>query len=79
MYFKFKYKRRVYKSIHIVQKNINSKINIKKFVDLIRTNQISKVARYLEKGFDPNFHISDDGKNIYFNFIIKYLFTKDDF
>ncbi len=60
--FQFKYKRRVYKAIHLVQKNINLKVNIKKFIECVRTNQISKVSRYLEKGFDPNFHISDDGK-----------------
>ncbi|CAF3616590.1 unnamed protein product [Rotaria sp. Silwood1] len=59
-YLEFKYKRRVYKAIHLVQKNINLKVNTKKFIDCIKTNQISKVARYLEKGFDPNFHISDD-------------------
>ncbi|CAF4262084.1 unnamed protein product, partial [Adineta steineri] len=59
-YLEFKYKRRVYKAIHLVQKNINLKINVKKFIESVRTNQISKVSRYLEKGFDPNFHISDD-------------------
>jgi len=42
-------------------------MNTKKFVDAIKTNQICKVARYLEKGFDPNFHISDDGKSKKFN------------
>ncbi|CAF1142377.1 unnamed protein product [Rotaria sordida] len=61
-YLEFKYKRRVYKAIHLVQRNINSKISTKKFVDCIKTNQVSKVTRYLEKGFDPNFHISNDGK-----------------
>ncbi|CAF1116801.1 unnamed protein product, partial [Rotaria sordida] len=59
-YLEFKYKRRVYKAIHLVQRNINSKISTKKFVDCIKTNQVSKVTRYLEKGFDPNFHISND-------------------
>ncbi|CAF2881473.1 unnamed protein product [Rotaria sp. Silwood2] len=59
-YLEFKYKRRVYKAIHLVQKNINSKISTKKFIDCIKTNQVSKVSRYLEKGFDPNFHISND-------------------
>ena len=37
----------------------------RKFIDCIKTNQVSKVARYLEKGFDPNFHISNDGKSSY--------------
>lgn len=59
-YLEFKYKRRVYKAIHLVQKNLTSKINTKKFVEWIKTNQVAKVARCLEKGFDPNFHINDD-------------------
>ncbi|CAF1595967.1 unnamed protein product [Adineta steineri] len=63
-YLEFKYKRRVYKALHFVQKNLNSKISTKKFVECIKTNQVSKVARYLEKGFDPNFHISNDGKSL---------------
>ena len=40
---------------------IYSKINTKKFIDWIKTNQVSKVVRCLDKGLDPNFHISDDG------------------
>ncbi|CAF1244048.1 unnamed protein product [Rotaria sp. Silwood1] len=59
-YLEFKYKRRVYKAIHLVQKNINSKVSTKKFIDCIKTNQVSKVSRYLEKGFDPNIYISND-------------------
>ncbi|CAF1634071.1 unnamed protein product [Adineta ricciae] len=59
-YLEFKYKRRVYKAIHLVQKNLNSKVSTKKFIECVKTNQVTKVARYLEKGFDPNFHISND-------------------
>ncbi|CAF0935373.1 unnamed protein product, partial [Didymodactylos carnosus] len=60
-YLEFKYKRRVYKAVHLMQKNINSKTNMKKFVDCIKMEQTFKVARYLERGFDPNIQITDDG------------------
>ena len=69
-----KYKRRVYKSIHLIEKNLNVKVNTRKFVEAIRNNQIGKVARYLDKGFDPNFHLSDDGKIDYFKTEIDRIF-----
>ena len=51
-------------SIDFVRSSIHwLKVSVKRFVDWIKTNQISKVARYLDKGFDPNFHISNDGKS----------------
>jgi SH3/ankyrin repeat-containing protein len=37
------------------------KSNYKRFLDLVRTNQVNKVNRLLEKGLDPNFH-SDLGE-----------------
>jgi len=60
----FKYKKRVYKFVKINPKelkSLNVKSNYKRFLDLIRTNQASKVAKLLEKGIDPNFH-SDLGE-----------------
>lgn len=42
---------------------MNLKVNTKKFLEAIRGNHIGKVARYLDKGLDPNFHVSDDGKS----------------
>lgn len=60
----FKYKKRVYKFVKINQKELkalNVKSNFKRFLDLVRTNQVSKVNRFLEKGLDPNFH-SDLGE-----------------
>ena len=62
--FKFKYKKRVYKFVKINQKELkalNVKSNYKRFLDLVRTNQVAKVNRFLEKGLDPNFH-SDLGE-----------------
>ena len=63
-FIKFKYKKRVYKFVKINQKELkalNVKSNYKRFLDLVRTNQIAKVNRFLEKGLDPNFH-SDLGE-----------------
>jgi SH3 and multiple ankyrin repeat domains protein len=60
----FKYKKRVYKFIKINQKELkalNVKANFKRFLDFVRTNQINKVTKLLEKGIDPNFH-SDLGE-----------------
>lgn len=37
------------------------KANTKRFLDYVRTNQTHRVAKYLEKGLDPNFH-SDLGE-----------------
>jgi hypothetical protein len=55
----------VYKFVKINQKELkalNVKSNYKKFLDLVRTNQVAKVNRYLEKGLDPNFHSDLGGK-----------------
>lgn len=60
----FKYKKRVYKFVKINQKELkalNVKSNYKKFLDLVRTNQVGKVEALLRKGLDPNFH-SDLGE-----------------
>ena len=60
----FKYKKRVYKFIKINQKELkalNVKSNYKRFLDFVRTNQVTKANRFLEKGLDPNFH-SDLGE-----------------
>ena len=60
----FKYKKRVYKFVKINQKELkalNVKSNYKRFLDLVRTNQVPKANRLLEKGLDPNFH-SDLGE-----------------
>jgi SH3 and multiple ankyrin repeat domains protein len=60
----FKYKKRVYKFVKINQKELkalNVKSNYKRLLDLVRTNQVTKASRFLEKGLDPNFH-SDLGE-----------------
>ncbi len=58
-HLEFKYKKRVYKFAKINQKELralNVKANYKRFLELVRTNQVAKVARLLDKGLDPNFH-----------------------
>ena len=59
-----KYKKRVYKFVKINQKELkalNVKANLRRFLDVVRTNQVAKAGRLLEKGLDPNFH-SDMGE-----------------
>jgi hypothetical protein len=56
----------VYKFVKINQKELkalNVKANYKKFLDLVRSNQVAKVNRLLEKGLDPNFHSDLGGKS----------------
>lgn len=35
--------------------------NLRKFMDLIQHNQVDKVSKMLERGFDPNYHDSETG------------------
>lgn len=35
--------------------------NLRKFMDLIQHNQVDKVSKLLDRGFDPNYHDSETG------------------
>ena len=57
-----KYKRRVYKMLHMDEKQlkaINSKASKKKFNDHVLNNNVDKVNKMCAKGLDPNFHCQD--------------------
>ncbi|XP_047451604.1 SH3 and multiple ankyrin repeat domains protein 3 isoform X5 [Mugil cephalus] len=41
---------------------LNSKANLKKFMEYVQQRNIEKVSRFLEKGLDPNFHDPDTGE-----------------
>ncbi|XP_045892375.1 SH3 and multiple ankyrin repeat domains protein 3 isoform X1 [Micropterus dolomieu] len=41
---------------------LNSKANLKKFMEYMQQRNIEKVSRFLEKGLDPNFHDPDTGE-----------------
>uniref|UniRef100_A0AAQ5Y351 SH3 and multiple ankyrin repeat domains 2 n=1 Tax=Amphiprion ocellaris TaxID=80972 RepID=A0AAQ5Y351_AMPOC len=62
----FRYKSRVYRQPNVDEKQIaklHTKANLRKFMDLIQHNQVDKVAKMLERGFDPNYHDSDTGES----------------
>ncbi|XP_074522965.1 SH3 and multiple ankyrin repeat domains protein 2-like [Halichoeres trimaculatus] len=62
----FRYKSRVYRQPNVDEKQIaklHTKANLRKFMDLIQHNQVDKVARMLERGFDPNYQDSDTGES----------------
>ena len=42
-------------------KSINSRSNLKKFLDHVMSNNVEKVNKMCNKGLDPNFHCQDSG------------------
>jgi len=64
--FQLKYKRRVYKMLQMDEKqlkSINSKSNLKKFLEHVQNGNIEKINKMCNKGLDPNFHCLDSGGN----------------
>ena len=64
-YFQLKFKRRVYKMLNLDEKqlkNINSRTNLKKFLDHVLANNVEKVSKMCNKGLDPNFHCPESGE-----------------
>ena len=62
--FQLKFKRRVYKMLNLDEKqlkNINSRTNLKKFLDHVLANNVEKVNKMCNKGLDPNFHCQESG------------------
>ena len=62
--FQLKFKRRVYKMLNLDEKqlkNINSRTNLKKFLDQVLANNVEKVNKMCNKGLDPNFHCQESG------------------
>lgn len=42
-------------------KAVNTRTNLRRFVDYIQNGQIEKVTKMCNKGLDPNFHCVDTG------------------
>ncbi|XP_034536161.1 LOW QUALITY PROTEIN: SH3 and multiple ankyrin repeat domains protein 2-like [Notolabrus celidotus] len=62
----FRYKSRVYRQPNVDEKQIaklHTKANLRKFMDFIQHNQVDKVGRMLDRGFDPNYQDSDTGES----------------
>ncbi|XP_029971494.1 SH3 and multiple ankyrin repeat domains protein 2b [Salarias fasciatus] len=61
----FRYKSRVYRQQNLDQKQISkihTKANLRRFLDLVQHNQADKVAKMLERGFDPNYQDQETGE-----------------
>ena len=75
--FQLKFKRRVYKMLNLDEKqlkSINSKANMKKFLEHVMANNVEKVNKMCNKGLDPNFHCQESGGEITERFISSHSF-----
>lgn len=59
-----KYKRRVYKMLHLDEKQLRSlhtRVNLRRFFDYVTSGQTEKIAKMCAKGLDPNIHCHETG------------------
>ncbi|KAK3885694.1 hypothetical protein Pcinc_010114 [Petrolisthes cinctipes] len=64
-YLELKYKRRVYKMLHLEEKALralHTRANLRRFLEYVRENNVDKVSKMCSKGLDPNFHCHDTGE-----------------
>ncbi|KAL4233853.1 hypothetical protein ACF0H5_008529 [Mactra antiquata] len=60
-FLEFKYKRRVYKVIHLNPrklKQFHNKTNFRHFIEHVKNGNLSKISKFTNKGLDPNFQDS---------------------
>lgn len=72
-YLELKYKRRVYKTLGLDEKQLRSlhtRTNLRRLLDYVANGQVEKITKMCSKGIDPNFHCQDTGgKFIRFRYI----------
>uniref|UniRef100_A0A087Y4W5 SH3 and multiple ankyrin repeat domains protein 1 n=1 Tax=Poecilia formosa TaxID=48698 RepID=A0A087Y4W5_POEFO len=64
-YLEFRYKTRVYKQTNLDEKQLaklHTKASLKKFMDYIQTSAVDKMAKFIDKGLDPNYQDPDTGE-----------------
>ncbi|XP_031782124.1 protein shank isoform X9 [Nasonia vitripennis] len=64
-YLELKYKRRVYKMLHLDEKQLkamHTRTNLRRLLDYVANSQVEKIAKMCGKGLDPNFHCQDTGE-----------------
>ncbi|XP_033224262.1 protein shank isoform X6 [Belonocnema kinseyi] len=64
-YLELKYKKRVYKMLHLDEKQLkamHTRANLRKFLDHVASSQVEKIARMCNRGLDPNFHCQETGE-----------------
>ncbi|XP_020279553.1 SH3 and multiple ankyrin repeat domains protein 2-like isoform X7 [Pseudomyrmex gracilis] len=64
-YLELKYKRRVYKMLHLDEKQLkamHTRTNLRRLLDYVQGSQVEKIAKMCSKGLDPNFHCQETGE-----------------
>ncbi|XP_025266569.1 protein shank isoform X5 [Camponotus floridanus] len=64
-YLELKYKRRVYKMLHLDEKQLkamHTRTNLRRLLDYVQSSQVEKIAKMCSKGLDPNFHCQETGE-----------------
>ncbi|XP_043289491.1 SH3 and multiple ankyrin repeat domains protein 1 isoform X2 [Venturia canescens] len=64
-YLELKYKRRVYKMLHLDEKQLkamHTRTNLRRLLDYVANSQVEKIAKMCSKGLDPNFHCQETGE-----------------
>lgn len=73
--FQLKYKRRVYKMLHLDEKQLkamHTRTNLRRLLDYVASSQVEKIAKMCSKGLDPNFHCQETGGNCVNNILTRY-------
>lgn len=75
-----KYKRRVYKMLHLDEKQLkamHTRTNLRRLLEYVANSQVEKIAKMCSKGLDPNFHCQETGgKEKKENFLLFPIFLK---
>ncbi|KAK0176007.1 hypothetical protein PV328_000187 [Microctonus aethiopoides] len=64
-YLELKYKRRVYKMLHLDEKQLkamHTRTNLRRLLEYVANSQVEKIAKMCSKGLDPNFHCQETGE-----------------
>lgn len=63
-FLQLRYKQRIYKTTKMDEKQfkaINTRSNLRRFIEYIHNCQVEKIAKLCAKGLDPNFHCIESG------------------
>ncbi|XP_022251595.1 SH3 and multiple ankyrin repeat domains protein 3-like, partial [Limulus polyphemus] len=64
-YLELRYKRRVYKTMNVDEKQIkqlHTRANLRRMIDYINCGNVDKINKLCTKGLDPNFHCPESGE-----------------
>ncbi|XP_044579476.1 SH3 and multiple ankyrin repeat domains protein 3 isoform X4 [Cotesia glomerata] len=64
-HLELKYKRRVYKTLHLDEKQLkalHTRSNYRRLIEYVTNSQVEKISKMCNKGLDPNFHDIETGE-----------------